>query len=308
MIVKRLNIAWISILLVVIIMAAGLFTFRHFIDSLVYSQHQVFITNAEASLTSINSRIQNLADQLDSYTELPSFGEIHYHQLTLNEAAVNQNKRALELYFFSLHRREPGYSAISFIDSKGREQIRISGQAISNTYRDFSANKVFQYFKENDHKQSLLYLNDSLPGQAPTISWWLPVLTSAKKKLGYLKFEITFELLKQVIEIQSRDKEIHVDLVDSDDRSLLTGKPVIKPKPEDLEWSLRQTLPLPGLGWEIHLGANQEILLDHIHTINDFALTWYFLCCWSCYWSWLCLLFVITRQKKIFITWHFMTC
>ena len=121
--VKRVNVAWVSILLVFTIVIVGFFAFRHFMNTQVYSQHQVFVTNAEATLGSINSRILNLSNQLDSYTELPSFGEIHYHKLTMNQAAVNQNKRSLELYFFSLHRREPGYSAISFIDANGREQI-----------------------------------------------------------------------------------------------------------------------------------------------------------------------------------------
>lgn len=269
---QRLNITWVSILLIVTIAVAGLFTFRHFMNSLVYSQYQIFMTNAEATLTSINSRILNLANQLDSYTEIPSFGEIHYHQLTMNQAAVNQNKRSLELYFFSLHRREPGYSAISFIDLTGREQIRISQQAISNVYRDFSADKAFQHLKDNAYQKSLLSLNNNLQGQPTTISWWLPVLTSASKSLGYLKFDITFDLLKEVIEIQSWDKEMNIDLVNSNDRSLLTGKPVKKPKLKDLEWSLNQPLSLPGLDWEIHISASQEILLDHINTINEIGL------------------------------------
>jgi diguanylate cyclase (GGDEF)-like protein len=270
--VKQVNVTWASILLVFTIVLVGLLAFRHFMNSLVYSQHQIFVTNAEASLESINSRILNLSNQLESYTELPSFGEIYYHQLTMNQAAVNQNKRSLEIYFFSLHRREPGYSAISFIDVNGREQMRISEQAIRNVYRDFSAEKVFQHFKENAHQESLLQLNDNQPGQAKTISWWLPIQTSASKRLGYLKFDIKFELLKKVIEIDSWDKEMLIDLVDADDRSLLTGEPVIKPMVKDFEWSLKLPLPLPGLDWNVQVRANQEILLDHINTINAIGL------------------------------------
>lgn len=263
----RFNLIWLSIFLIAGLSIASFFAYQHFLASMTQAQHELFTTNAEAKLKSITTRIETLSQQLNSYTEIPTFSEINYHTLTLNQAAINENIRSLELYFYSLHQRQPGYKAISFIGHKGHEKIRISDGAIRSDHRDFSQHPDLIKLSSVPRGSSFINLNSGNAQQS--IDWWMPVFSSATKKIGFLVFEIDLSLLKQIIEISHWNNEKHIELIDGLDNLLLTELSKASSDGIHPDWIVTRKLPLPGLDWKIRITANQELLLKQVKRVSN---------------------------------------
>ena len=258
----RINLVWLSVVLISIITVIAFISYKHLLDSMSESQKSVFIEKAIAKTKSVNLRTETFTKQLQSYTQIPAFSEIHYHTLTRNTAVVRENIRSLELYFFSLHKDNQVFLSISLINNDGKEKIRIDNGQIQSNHRDFSATKNFQELQSKNNFVTLNSENETIK----SINWWVPIYPSSSKRLGFLVFELDFALFQELIDTKNSDEDIYLELLDKNNNTLFQGSENIS---DDSSWVIEQDLSLPELGWKIKITANTESLLAQINRVKN---------------------------------------
>lgn len=238
--------------------------YRFLTTSMIEAQRVLFMSDADAKLQSLDAQIQALNKQLLSYTEIPAFQTIRYYQLTLNDAGVKQSIRSLELYFLALHQLQSEFRSISFVREDGTEWFRISDGAIQSVLNNLTHDLSIRRMLALEQSESHLLLNET---QARTISWAMPVYTSATRRLGFLLVELDIDLFGQTIDQINRDDQVSIVVLDAEGKRLLPVAETIE-HPIVLDWQLDRPLPLPGLGWRAQARAHQGVLLAQINRLD----------------------------------------
>ncbi len=270
-------IAYITVTSFLMITIAGYYVYHQMNTSLLNQREEQFRAESTTRIQIIKEHIINVTENFQAYSQLPSFSSIRFYSLTLNQLAVEENERQLELFFFDIVKNNNYLENIRFIDNQGNEIINVDKEAIQYNLTNISQYSNVLHLLEHNLDHDAVHIdairNDS--ASPKSLVWWIPVYVSSKKRLGYLAFDTNISLLqKEMTGISETGLNIVVITSDFDDFLQADYQLISEPLPEgislhDSKWVISDDLPLSGLNWKIHIIGNKQIHLEGINTIQS---------------------------------------
>ncbi|MBF0266470.1 MAG: GGDEF domain-containing protein, partial [Gammaproteobacteria bacterium] len=231
-------------------------------SSLKQEQEKQFQLVATSKANIINNYIDDLYNNFKTYAQLPSFQSIRFYRLTLNQLAVKESVRQLELFFFDLIKNNQLIVDIKYIDEVGTLTLHVDQK---NIYED-PTNLSFTSFDSSVLNKNLLpkqYYIETLNKQSGKLTWWLPVYVSTQKRMGYLGFTISTKELNVLVSELS-DNQLNTMSIYNEQKQLILGNNISF----DEQWQFSQPLSLNDIQWEIRIHGNQKAYTQSITLIN----------------------------------------
>ena len=257
-----------SIFGVIVVTLLSLLVFRHMEQTLVAQYKNQFMTDANARLAILTHRFSDRTAQFRSFTELPAFRQIRFHTLSLNDAAVREHIRQLELYFLELQRRDPQFQAVRMVANDGTEVFKVEEANIVRRLGDVSQlaqTKAALALEQGQMRVTSTYQG----GNIEYLTLWLPVFTSASHRMGVLAFDVDFGLLSEAVLELAQPGATYSILEDGIGQRLVASADI----PVDIErmadgWIVSRPLPLPGLDWQVTLFAHPDAFLHSVRELH----------------------------------------
>lgn len=269
-------ITYFTIIGFLIIIALGYLIFHKMNLSLLHQQEEQFHFESESKIQGFQDRINNITNQFQVYSQLPSFKSIRFYSLTLNHLAVAESTRQLELFFFDLLQKNNYLQSVRFIDDKGDEVFHVDRNAIH-----YKLGNISQYIHETLILEQDLQVDDThievirnTMAKPQTLIWWVPVYTSRSKRLGHLAFHVDVSVLgKEMLNMSETGLNYMAITSDADNLFLGEHQLITEPLPEDMlasngKWINSERLSLSGLDWSINIIGNETIYTRGINAIQ----------------------------------------
>lgn len=246
-------------------------------QTLLKQQEQQFYAESISRIDAFKNHITNTTQMLKTYAQLPSFKSIRFYSLTLNQLAVEENIRQLELFFFDIQNRNKYLTGVRYIDNDGNEIFKVDKSTIYSNLGNISHNENVKHsLKQNLGPDSfhLDVIRDAL-GKPESLFWWLPVYVSSTKRSGYLVFEVDIHLISnEVIDISETGLTYVVIANELDDISKGHYQLISEPLPDNIDldnkqWVVSSDLPFSGLNWKINVIGNQSVHTEGITTLQS---------------------------------------
>jgi len=169
--------------------------------------HQ-FQIDAQQRVNEVKRSFTNITQRFEEASRLPSFRNMRYNQLIMNEIAVKKELRRLELYFYDWIQQGNGVSEITYLNLQGAEQLHVSESEISRNLSDRSQEpEVVEILAQRDGKtvireshvdasleHAITHDNDH---DHSDLIWWVPVEISSGKNQGVLRFYLHAEFFQK---------------------------------------------------------------------------------------------------------------
>ena len=270
-------IAYITVTGFLMITIAGYYVFYEMNASLLKQHEEQFRTESETRIQIFKEHIINITENFQAYSQLPSFKSIRFYSLTLNQLAVEENKRQLELFFFDIQRNNSYLEKIRFVDNDGNEIIKVDKNSIQYNLNNISQNTDVMHLLERNIKPDEIHIDAirDVSGSPKSLVWWIPVYVSSSKRLGYLAFNVNVSLIEKEMK-GSSDAGLNIVVITNDLDDFLKGdhQLISEPLPDgislqDSTWVTSDELPLNSLNWKIHVIGNKALYLEGINTVQS---------------------------------------
>ena len=124
------------------LLAATILIFDRMETAMEHQLEKQFQIDAEFRLKNLNFKFKELTEHLRSTAKLPMFSSIRFNQLTLNQAALKNDIRQLELYFYDSIKQDTELSQAIYINNQGAEIFRVDRSGISRHLSDKSQDET----------------------------------------------------------------------------------------------------------------------------------------------------------------------
>ena len=244
--------------------------------ALLKNQNETFLAESRSKILIFNERLNKISNNFIVYSKLPSFRSIRFYTLTLNQHAVDENIRQLELFFLELNKNNDYLNKIRFIDNNGQEVISVDKNSIHyNLSHIDKYNNVSHVLQENlKPDEHHIDITKDLSGKPITMIWWYPIYVSSNKKLGYLAFDVSTKLIEKEIKNIS-DPGITYSLITDQSDNLSNGENQLISEQipsenllQNSDWIVSQELALSGLNWNINIIGDQHVYTEDINNIQ----------------------------------------
>ena len=153
---------------------------------------QQFQVDANYRLKNLNHVFEELTSRFQSTAELPMFRSMRFNQLTLNQAALKNDIRQLELYIHDSMGKNAEISQVTFINNKSLEIFRIEQTGIKSNLSDRSQDRVIQQMLTLASGKYRITLQN-VDNLAKNLIWWVPVYTSSSGIEGIIGFSVSYD-------------------------------------------------------------------------------------------------------------------
>ena len=260
----------------ILIYGVGSIFFLALITLLVFSRmetvmikqlQQQFYLNAEKKISSLNDAIQGLENSYRSISSIPMFRSMRYHQLTLNEAALRNDIRQLELFLLRFQQQHEEINRIRFLTEKGQEAILIKGKMIirklANMGQDAQVKKALTNSAKDIHVSIV-----QKDAQISDIVWWIPINISSDVDVGVMEVSVSFSYLDNLIR-NLEDESTWICLRDKRQHLVNTGGSISRCSDTRLKsWESSYDLYLPGYEWTIQLMVDPQAYLGEVNNLR----------------------------------------
>jgi signal transduction histidine kinase len=235
-----------------------------------------FHYDAKHRIASLNSELIIMTKEFMTYTRLPMYSSMRYHELTLNSGGLKNDIRQLELYFYELIKEQSYLSSITFIDNNALEVFKIDRKGISSNLQDLSLDKQVMLLSKLDKEKTVtttVHSNDKING----FIVWIPVFVSSHTRYGLMRFELDHKLfIDKVNELLSLEEE-SACVFDKTDVLIESSKTegVCKIKDPDI-WKVEESVQLPGLDWKLRLLVDKKSLLKEVSNLKNLVFIFIF--------------------------------
>jgi len=235
-----------------------------------------FHYDATHRISFLDNEFLTMFNELHTYTRLPMYRSMRYHELTLNSGGFKNDIRQLELYFYELIQEQPYLSSITFIDSKAFEVFKVEKKGISSNLRDLSLNKQVMFLSTLE-KDKTMTITVRSNGNFNGFIIWIPVFVSSDTRYGLLRFELDKDLLIEKVNALLNFEEESACVFAKGDLLLEISKTQGICMTQDTDtWRIDQSLQLPGLDWKLALLVNKESVLKDIVSLKRLVFAFIF--------------------------------
>lgn len=229
---------------------------------------QQFRIDTRNRIAGLNHAFVEISEDSKVASRLPMFRSMRFHQLTLNQAALKNDIRQLELYFFDFINQYPGLYQVQFINKVGSEIFRVENTGIRKNLSDMSQDKMaIEALKLKEGE--VLVTPYRINAQIHRIVWWQPVYVSSGELYGVLAFSVDYQyILDNIRQLISSDEE--AACLDSDqgvvfhsDSNSITCKQKNKNS-----WQLTEDIDIPSLAWRLTLSVDPGVFRGEVKQIR----------------------------------------
>lgn len=228
---------------------------------------QQFQSDIQHRIAGLNKLFSERTTRFQSIAKLPMFKSMRFHELSLNQAALKNDIRQMELYGLDLINQDDALSKILYIDSNGSEVFRVERSGIKSHLSDRSQDVVVQkMLTMGDVEYSVTHekVNDKIND----IIWWIPVYVSIGKISGIIGFSVEYNyVLNSVSKLVISESE-SVCLIDAQGNMLLSSKHKNACERNDDLWQISEKMNLPGLYSTLIFSANPDAFLSEVKEIR----------------------------------------
>ena len=229
---------------------------------------QQFEKDARSKLDGLRENLSQTTERFRFSAEIPIFHSIHFHQLTLNKAALHNDIRQLELYFLELQQSDPELKTVKYVNEKGTEVLRIEKSGIAQDLADLSQEHDIRKALELTYGEVSVTVSRNEDNEVSELIWWVSVFPSHKVSTGVLGFYKYFDSLLDRVKSMGSDKE-YVRLEDEEGNTLFDTRIVRqRGKSQKEQWNIQDTLGVPGLSWKIVLSADPSAFLTDVASLR----------------------------------------
>lgn len=220
-----------------------------------------FQTDVHSRIVELNNIFTELGKDFQLAARLPLFRSMRFHQLTLNQPALKNDVRQIELYFMDLIHQRAEWSQVRYVNKQGIETFRVDRSGIKHDLIDMSQDKTVMKMlelKPGDFRIT----EDSFGGKVQNIIWWKPIGVSSGVGHGVISFSISYRFIMDAVRQLVTSEAEAVCLVDAQGTVLLSNnsKKTCEPQDENL-WQITEKVALPGLSWILTLTVNPDVFL-----------------------------------------------
>ena len=258
----------------VFIFAIALLVFSRMETVMSEQLHQQFRIDANSRINSLNKSFGDLTGNFEHTAELPIFNSMNFHELTLNTAALKNDIRQLELYFFKLIKKRSEISRIQYLSNNGGEILRIEPTGIKKNLSDLSQTPAVKNVIAQSIKHTLV-TEEKVAGKRQNIVWWIPVYADNLEPLGILTFSVSMDYFLNAIESMANSKTEATCLRNTTGIAIFTGNDETvcqELKSEELHqqtgWKISQEVNLPNLAWRLVLSTDPKYFLTDVEELK----------------------------------------
>jgi len=268
-------IGYVVITVFLTLIVVGYFLFYTMYSSLATQYEEQFNIASESKINIFKERVDFYSERFKSYAQLPSFKTMRFHSLTLNDLAVEESKRHLELFFFDMIKNNHYIERIRFLDNDGAEIINVDHNTIHYNLSNITFFKNVAHVLTQDLKPDEIHMDiirDDF-GVFESLVWWLPVYVSSTQRMGYLAFNVSASLLhKEIIDISDPGLNYVVITRGNDDFLKDDYQLISEPLPDNIKlqdnlWIVSEPLEMEGLNLEMRIIGDADLYTKGISTI-----------------------------------------
>ncbi len=234
-----------------------------------YQLEKEFYHDADLRIANLNTFFTDQRAGFQLATRLPMFRSMRFHQLTLNDAALKNDIRQMELHFFDLINQSDGLSKVKYFNKKGLEVFRVESSGIKRNLSNMSQDTtVVEMLKLGS--DDIKIIKEIAGDNAQNVTWWMPVYVSPEIRTGVIAFSMDFQyFLKKFNELAISESD-RVCVTDGMGNMFLsTHESKICVNGANELWSVTENIDLPGLFWVITLSINPDIFLAEIRGLRN---------------------------------------
>ncbi|MDA7816642.1 ATP-binding protein [Sulfurimonas sp.] len=242
-------------------------------ESIMLNQvHDNFQKDSKYKIEQINQKFFNLNKSFYDKTSLPMFSSMRFHKLTLNKAALKNDIRQLELYFYNILNIDDKLIKISYINEKASEVFVVEKNQIKSNLTDKSYDKNIMKLinlkdKDKDIEQTLEYDN----GNIISMTWWVPVFITSNKQQGIMSFSIDFKVLSDSIINMFMTSNETICISDENGKVLITNSTRNECNIANKSlWSVHDNLKINNLNLEVYVKTNADNFTMEINYLRKF--------------------------------------
>lgn len=227
-----------------------------------------FRSDVHSRIAGLNAVFSGQKERFQSSARLPMFRSMRFHQLTLNQPALKNDVRQMELHLLDLMNKNVEISQVRYINNKGYEVLRVDKSGINKNLSDLSQDKMVNEMLGLGFGD-LRLTRKIVDNRIRDIVWWVPVYISSNVKYGVIGFSINYQhILGRVGKMVASEAE-GVCLRDALGVVLLGGdsETTCSERGNNI-WYATDKIGLPGLNWTISLSVNQDSFLTDIYAIK----------------------------------------
>ena len=244
-----------------------LLVFTRMQAEMVEQLEQQFVTDARGKIEGLSRSLQQTKERFRAGASVPMFRAMRFHQLTMNQAALQDDIRQLELYFLDQQMNQEGLDVVRFIDTKGAELLRVEYSAVARKLKDLSVDAQVRAALQLEAEE-IKVTASRVGNEIRELVWWVPVFVSKEVRLGVLVFHISFDAF--------RDRVLTIGMeglkwvcVGEGGVTVISSKHGGQcGKGDDGHWHADGNLGLPGLHWTATLHADPEVFLVDVHRLR----------------------------------------
>lgn len=230
---------------------------------------QQFEADAGSEISGLQRNLSQTTERFRFSSEIPIFRSMRFNQLTLNNAALSNDIRHLELYFLELQQNNPEIRAIHYLDPNGFEVLRVEKSSIIQKLKDLSQDREVKNALELGHGEVLVTTVLSGTNKVNELIWWVPVFASLNVSSGVMGFHVSFDsFCNRIVSLGGWEtKSISVE--DGKGGShFSTGSVEPYGRSADTKWKVSDTLGLPGLPWKVTISADPASFLADVNKLR----------------------------------------
>ena len=239
-------------------------------ESVLHDQlkHQ-FDLDSKNRISNLNYSFNTFSQQFRSSARLPMFRSMRFHQLTLNQAALKNDVRQLELYFVDWINQNKELTKVRYINKFGAEVLRVENTGIKKNLSDMSYNKVVSNMLKLQ-KGKIGVSIDSYNNKIKNIVWWVPIYISNGDSYGVMSFSLSYQyIIDNILSLLASESE-YVCLDDSHDNVFFTNDSGKTCHDESSDhWQVNEKVDLPLLNWELSLSIDPDVLLSEVSQLRN---------------------------------------
>lgn len=247
----------------------ALLVFNRLETSMINQLQQQFEADARSKLSVLQQSLSQTTERFRFHTEMPVFRTMRFNQLTLNNAALRNDIRRLELYFLELQQNHAELRTIRYLDAKGSEILRIEKSSMARKLKDMSQDREVQNALELEYGAVLVTTLLSDANKVSELIWWIPVFASLNVSSGVLGFHVSFDsFCNRIVRLGGWESE-NIIIEDGKGGSLFsTGSVEPYGRSADTKWKVSDTLGLPGLPWKVTISADPASFLVDVNRLR----------------------------------------
>jgi len=229
---------------------------------------QQFKVDAQKRVAGLNHSFDVLRENFESMARLPMFRSMRFHQLTLNQAALKNDIRQLELFFFDWINQNIELTQVQYVNKMGAEVFRIENKGIRQNLTDMSQDKVVSEvlkLKRGDFSITSYRINN----QIQNIVWWIPIYVTTDEHYGVMGFSVDYSHLLDIVEQLVTSDVESVCLEDDQGVVLFSNhnKTTCQKQNDDF-WSVTDKINLPDFSWQITLSVDSDVFQGEVKQIR----------------------------------------